>query len=60
MNDRQLALILEIVQEQLNDYLDDELTAAIFAGIAEGINDNMPLIEDLGAVRCKTPRPKKC
>lgn len=50
MNDKQLALIMEIVQEQLSDYLDDELAAAIYCGIAEGINDNMPLLEDLGGV----------
>ena len=50
MNDRQVALIMEIIQEQLADYLDDELAAVIMAGIAEGINDNMPLLEDLGAV----------
>ena len=48
MNDRQLALILEIVQEQLSDYLDDELAAAIYGGIVEGINDCMPVLEDLG------------
>ena len=53
MNDRQMGLILEIVREQLDDYLDDELATAIFRGIAEGINDNMPLIEDLGAVSCQ-------
>ena len=51
MNDRQLALILEIVQEQLSDYLADELAADIYSAIAEGINDNMPLLEDLGAVK---------
>lgn len=51
MNERQAALIMEIIQEQLSDYLDDELAAVIYAGIAEGINDNMPLLEDLGVER---------
>lgn len=50
MNERQTALIMEIVLEQLTDYLDDELAAVIYSGIAEGINDNMPLIEDLGVM----------
>ena len=50
MNERQAALIMEIIQEQLSDYLDDELAAVIYAGIAEGINDNMPLLENLGAM----------
>ena len=49
MNEKQIALILEIVQEQMEDYLDDDLVAAIYSGIVEGINDNMPLLEDLGA-----------
>lgn len=51
MNDKQLELILEIVQEQLSEYLDDELAGAIYYGIAEGLNDNLPLLEDLGAIR---------
>ena len=51
MNDKQLELILEIVQEQLSEYLDDELAGAIYYGIAEGINDNLPLLEDLGVIR---------
>lgn len=49
MNQKQLELILEIVQEQMEDYLDDELTAAIYGGIVEAINDNLPLLEDMGA-----------
>lgn len=49
MNERQTELILEIIQEQLLDYMDEVLAAEIFRGIAEGINDNMPLLEDLGA-----------
>ena len=47
MNEKQVDLILEIVEEQLSDYLDDELAAVVFAGIAEGINDNMPILEGL-------------
>ena len=50
MNDRQIDLIMEIIQEQLEDYLDDVLAARILSGIAESINDNMPLLEDLGAM----------
>ena len=47
MNEKQLDLIMEIIQEQLTDYLDDVLAAEIYNGIAEGINDNMELLEDL-------------
>lgn len=50
MNDRQLELIMQIIEEQLGDYLTQDLAEEIIAGIAEGINDNMPLIEDLGAI----------
>ena len=50
MNDRQLELIMQIIEEQLGDYLTKDLAEEIIAGIAEGINDNMPLIEDLGAI----------
>ena len=49
MNDKQLALIMKIIEEQLTEYLADELVRDIMAGIAEGINDNLPLIEELGA-----------
>lgn len=52
MNGRQMDLIMEIIREQLEEYLDDELAAAIMTGIAESINDNMPLFEDLGSVMC--------
>ena len=48
MNDKQIDLIMQIVQEQLEDYLNDELAAVILGGIAEGINDNMPIIDRLG------------
>ena len=47
MNDRQTALILEIIREQLDDYLVEDLAEVVFAGIAEGINDNLPLLEDM-------------
>jgi GTPase Era involved in 16S rRNA processing len=49
MNDRQVALIMEIVREQLNDYLSEELAEDIAEGIAEGLMDNQALLEDLGA-----------
>ena len=48
MNEKQLKLIMEIIEEQLTDYLDEVLAAEIYSGIAEGINDNMPLLEDMG------------
>jgi len=50
MNDKQIGLIMQIIEEQLTEYLADELVRDIMAGIAEGINDNMPLLEDLGGV----------
>lgn len=50
MNEKQITLIMEIIQEQLSDYLVDELAAVILSAIEEGINDNMPLLEDLGAI----------
>lgn len=50
MNEKQFDLIMEIIREQLDDYLAEELTADICARIAEGINDNLPLLEDLGAM----------
>ena len=37
MNEKQLELIMDIIQEQLSDYLADELAADIFGGIAEAI-----------------------
>lgn len=51
MNERQLDVIMGIVQEQLADYLSTDLTEEICGGIREGINDNMVLIEQLGSVR---------
>lgn len=37
-------IILQIVREQLEDFLATELLNEICAGITEGINDNMELI----------------
>lgn len=50
MNEKQIGLIMEIIQEQLQEYLADELAADILSGIAGEINDNMPLLEDMGTV----------
>lgn len=47
MNERQLELILQITREQLTDYLDEELAEKILAGIAEGLNDNMYMLDEL-------------
>ncbi len=52
MNEKQIGLIMEIIQEQLSYYLDEqlELAAEIMSRIAEAFNDNMPLLEDMGTV----------
>ena len=50
VNERQVDVIMGIVQEQLADYLSEDLTEEICIGIREGINDNMILIEQLGSV----------
>lgn len=50
MNERQMDAIMGIVQEQLADYMSEDLTEEICSGIREGINDNMVLIEQLGSV----------
>lgn len=47
MNERQVQLIMQIVREQLDDYLAKELADVIAAGIEEGINDNMATLEML-------------
>lgn len=47
MNDKQIELIMQIIEEQLTDYLDDILAAEIMSGIAEGINDNMFMLEGM-------------
>ena len=48
MNDKQMDLIREIISEQLNDYLAERLANDLTASIMEGINDNLPLFEDMG------------
>lgn len=48
MNEQQLALIMQIVREQLEDYLVEDLAGQIAMGIEEGINDNMAALEALG------------
>ena len=40
MTEKQIELIMQIVREQLDDYLDEELAGRFAAGIEEGINDN--------------------
>ena len=50
MNEQQKQLILQIIKEQLDDYLADDLAMRIFYGIAEGLEDNMPLLEDMGVL----------
>lgn len=41
MTDRQLQLIMQIVREQLSDYLAEPLVNDIAEGISLGISDNM-------------------
>ena len=48
MNDKQMAMIREIISEQLSDYLAEKLANDLTASIMEGINDNLPLFEDMG------------
>ena len=43
MNDKQMDLLREIISEQA-EKLANDLTASIM----EGINDNLPLFEDMG------------
>ena len=45
MNDRQLDLIMQIVLEQLDDYLSEALAMEISNRIEEGIRDNKELLE---------------
>ena len=47
MNDRQIDLILEIIDEQLNDYLSEELATEIMSGIKDCIDGNWALLNDL-------------
>lgn len=51
MNEAQLALLMQIIREQMEDYLDKKLAKEICAGIEEGINDNMAAFEDLAYSR---------
>ena len=45
MNDRQINLILQIVGEQLDVYLDDELSKEILKSIRKEIDDNRVIID---------------
>ena len=56
MNERQMEVIMGIVQEQLGDYLSEDLTEEICSGIRVGISDNMELIDQLGAQDRRTGR----
>ena len=56
MNERQMDVIMGIVQEQLEDYLSTDLTEELCGGIREGISDNMALIDQLGAQDRRTER----
>lgn len=56
MNERQMDVIMGIVQEQLEDYLSTDLTEELCGGIREGISDNMALIDQLGAQDRRTGR----
>lgn len=47
MNDQQRALIMQIVREQLDDYLAPELVNDIAAGIEEGIYSNEDILQKL-------------
>lgn len=56
MNERQMDVIMGIVQEQLENYLNMDLTEEICGGIRERISDNMELIDQLGAQDRRTGR----
>lgn len=47
MNDKQWELIMQIIDEQLSDYLAAGLIEEVLAGIREGIVDNMETLEQL-------------
>ena len=47
MNERQIQLIMQIVREQLDDYLAEELAEDIATVIEEGIYDNTMTLEAL-------------
>ena len=48
VNDKQMDLIREIISEQLSVYMAEQLANDLTASIMEGINDNLPLFEDMG------------
>lgn len=47
MSDRQLDLIMQIVKEQLEDYLAQALVEDLCNGIREGIYSNLELLDQL-------------
>lgn len=47
MSDRQIDLIMQIVKEQLNDFLAEALAEDICSGIREGIFSNIELLDQL-------------
>ncbi len=47
MSERQVELIMQIVDEQLSDYLAEGLVEEVLAGIREGIFDNMETLDQL-------------
>ena len=47
MNERQRAFIMQIVRDQLSDYLADELVNDIAAGIDEGLYSNEDILQKL-------------
>lgn len=49
MNDRQIDLIMTIVNEQLSDYLAEALVNDLCTAIRTGIFDNIELLDNLGA-----------
>ncbi len=51
MNEEQLQFLMQIIREQMEDYLDKKLVKEICAGIEEGINDNMATFEEMAFSR---------
>ncbi len=47
MNDRQLDLIMQIIDEQLSDYLCPALVEEVLDGIRTGIVDNIETLDQL-------------
>lgn len=50
MNDKQMELIMQIVREQLSDYLAAPLVEDLCTGISDGILDNLEILEKLAEV----------